>query len=291
MPTEIRRQIFTELLGNRQLHIDHTGYPQWEEDKKGKPRGDWKHTVCDIPWQGVEEYYKIHDEDGYEPECGENTILDRFQCHESCHAHGRRFRDYYGMNPPHTPSGDWEHLDLRALRSCRQIYDECNQILWASNVLYFEDPLMFARFIRERTVASKTPISRLYLIMGQTEVEAWRKILTPTFVRSLAGLRDLHLAAAARFPRSRVPSLIESSTLLSAHMNFISVFSILHLSHVHVRLLHNWAATSESWTKIDRRRMEDRLQKLLLAGGTPTSYYQQVKARRDSKTMKDAFRL
>lgn len=261
-------------------------------------RGEWKHTVCDTDWQGVDEYHQPYDMD--EPidpnnpdSIGEgiavNPMIDHNYClpHQQLLTNDREAHHYRGGSSPTPPP---EQLDLRILRSCRQLYNECSEILWASNLFYFDHPEIFACFVNRCTPAQKASIRKLYLTVDRRYPGQWREVLKVDFAQSLQGLRELHFCAAANFVKSLLPSLMESDSLLSAHMSPITVFRLLPLSHAHVRLLHNWSATEETWTRTDRRSVEGRLEKLLLEGATAEACQEQTEAR-ELKLPEGAFRL
>ena len=313
MPAEVRRQIFTELLGDRQLHIDHTRFRHRYYDttdcfghrKRRKGPGLWKHSVCDSQWQGVEEYSKPFNDEELERNSGnpddiqEGIVANQILTHDNCYAHRQESKgdweaEYYrcGSLSPYlgAPEPPPEQLDLRILRACKKVYNECTQVLWASNLLYFDHPKVFAHFVKERTAAQKAIPMNLYLIMDQGFPGQWRKLLTPKFVLSLKGLREIHIVAVAHFAKSYVPKLLESDLLLSAHLSPVTVFRLLSVNRAYIRAIHNWEATQDSWTKTDRRCIEGRLEKIISSKGDAKASKQQTIAR-SYKLPDEAFQL
>jgi hypothetical protein len=85
---------------------------------------------------------------------------------------------------------------LQVLRTCRQIYPEASRVLWATNTFSFTRPETLKAFMNDRKTAQKQLLKNLHLTMTwnmKQHRRAWEKALTLTLVRSLKGLRTLHL--------------------------------------------------------------------------------------------------
>ena len=64
---------------------------------------------------------------------------------------------------PCPPWAPFEHLDLRILRCCRQLYNESNQVLWARNIFAFEGPDSLRWFMRASSHIQKQLLSKIYM--------------------------------------------------------------------------------------------------------------------------------
>jgi hypothetical protein len=85
---------------------------------------------------------------------------------------------------------------LQVLRTCRQIYLEASRVLWATNTFSFIRPETLKAFMNDRKTAQKQLLKNLHLNMTwnmKQHKRAWEKALTLTLVRSLKGLRTVHL--------------------------------------------------------------------------------------------------
>jgi hypothetical protein len=85
---------------------------------------------------------------------------------------------------------------LQVLRTCRQIYLEASRVLWATNTFSFNRPETLKAFMNDRKTAQKQLLKNLHLDMKwhmKQDKRAWEKALTLTLVRSLKGLRAVHL--------------------------------------------------------------------------------------------------
>ena len=89
-----------------------------------------------------------------------------------------------------------QSMRLKALRVCRQIYSEANQVLWTTNTFSFNDAAFsFHYFMEERTTLQKLLLRKLRLEMDWVwgEDEPWKRALSTTLTRSLAEMRYLRL--------------------------------------------------------------------------------------------------
>jgi hypothetical protein len=85
---------------------------------------------------------------------------------------------------------------LQLLRTCRQIYLEASRVLWTTNTFSFDNPKFLRMFMNDRKTAQKQLLKNLHLDMAwhrRTQKRDWERTLTLTLVRSLKGLRTLHL--------------------------------------------------------------------------------------------------
>jgi len=121
---------------------------------------------------------------------------------------GYPHRNYSEAHDPYLilGTGDWRETHsfsdrdskpyLQVLRTCRQIYLEASRVLWATNTFSFTRPETLKAFMNDRKTAQKQLLKNLHLDMTWSMKEhkrAWEKVLTLTLVRSLKGLRAVHL--------------------------------------------------------------------------------------------------
>lgn len=87
-------------------------------------------------------------------------------------------------------------VDLAVFRVCRQFYFEANKAFWQNTTLSFEDPYSFSRFMEFRTTHQKKGLRNLHLelrLLETSNVGKWNAVFPITLVKSLVGLRVLHL--------------------------------------------------------------------------------------------------
>lgn len=100
-------------------------------------------------------------------------------------------------------------VDLNVLGVCRQLYEEANHLLWATNTFSFEDPKTFGRFFRSLNPAQKRNLTRLHITADIGELAAyyytsayqrarwdnnyWGSVLKIANLNMLRGVQTLHL--------------------------------------------------------------------------------------------------
>ncbi|KAI4150262.1 MAG: hypothetical protein L6R39_002314 [Caloplaca ligustica] len=87
-------------------------------------------------------------------------------------------------------------MHLNVLRSCRQIYDEADHILWTSNTFSLANGITFERFMADRRIQQRRLIRSLRLEMSwynTDDICLWNKALSTALVSSLSGLQTLRL--------------------------------------------------------------------------------------------------
>ena len=181
MPLEIRNKIWKFVLGDRLIHLGYEG--ERRIHTVTEERRSCKHIVC------------RHDRP--EHEMTEKEIHWR-QPHQSCD-HELTLQWGYPMlsrNGVNRKKPDPESMHLTVLRVCRQIYNEANDILWATNTFSFNDAdPTFIDFIESRTTRQKHSLRKLRFQMDWVyeDDKCWNRVLRMTLVRSLIGLRSLRL--------------------------------------------------------------------------------------------------
>lgn len=66
-------------------------------------------------------------------------------------------------------------VDLNVLGVCRQLYEEANHLLWATNTFSFEDPKTFGHFFKGLNPAQKRNLTRLHITadIGESNSDYW----------------------------------------------------------------------------------------------------------------------
>ena len=123
--------------------------------------------------------------------------IDWRQPHQSCDldlSHKQGYRDIQVSNreQPDPP----ESVHLTALRVCRQIYNEANDVLWSTNTISFSEAgPAFAEFMESRTTYQKQTLRKLRLQMDWVyeDEKGWNRSLGVKRLRSMTGIRRLRL--------------------------------------------------------------------------------------------------
>lgn len=189
-PLEVRNRIYRHLLGDRVIHI-HPTLAQWEvfedletpclpcyycdEEYDEHTSQPWYHSVCKYPETIVDEYTAFHADPPTLPE----TYASHLEC-STC------------VNEP----SNLESLDLRILRSCRQLYDECNQILWTTNTFAFSAESTLNKFMITRSPLQKKLLRTIYIRNDEyRNAFGWNNEHPPSMkiVKSFTGLRTVHI--------------------------------------------------------------------------------------------------
>lgn len=125
LPPKIRNKIYSELQGDRLIHIEHTSgaaFPAISPYRR--PRSSaWRRVVCQADCSEIQEDQKTT----YSDLDGDGEEFVWLGPHSKCD-------DSVG-----SLYGDREMLHLQILRSCRQMYIEANQIFWSSNTFSFDE--------------------------------------------------------------------------------------------------------------------------------------------------------
>ena len=205
LPTEIREQIWTEVLGNNLIHLKYL----YEDDdlydddvdfetneslhnslqysrRHGKTYGSaWRHLICE---EDCKEDKPA--EDRVSPKTGRAY---RWHPHRFCDPH------YETPNPYKQPLqfySNHETMRLTVLRVSNQTYAEATRVLWSSNTFSFPDGVTAKRFLMTRTMNQKRLIRSLRFEMQwwlEQYYKEWNSALTMPVVRSLSGLRNLRV--------------------------------------------------------------------------------------------------
>ena len=99
-------------------------------------------------------------------------------------------------------------VDLNVLGVCRQLYEEGNHLLWATNTFSFEDPKTFGKFFGSLNPAQKRKLSKIHI---STDI---------------GGLSSYHSSA---YQRARWDSTYWGKGLKIANLNMLRGVQTLHL--------------------------------------------------------------
>ena len=105
-------------------------------------------------------------------------------------------------------------VDLNALGVCRQLYEEANHLLWATNIFSFEDPRTFEKFFDSLNPAQKRNLTNIHISAdigsgawfsssqyqrARWDSHYWGKALRTSNLNMLRGVQTIHLCLNQRF--------------------------------------------------------------------------------------------
>ena len=104
-------------------------------------------------------------------------------------------------------------VDLNALGVCRQMYEEANHLLWATNIFSFEDPRTFEKFFNSLNPAQKRNLTNIHISVdigngawfssqyqrARWDTHYWGKALKTSNLNMLRGIQTIHLCINQRF--------------------------------------------------------------------------------------------
>ena len=116
-----------------------------------------------------------------------------------------------GKYPEKVPEEERQALEvnLSVLGVCRQLYEEANHLLWATNTFSFDESVAFEKFLGCLNPAQKHNLSSIHIsapiggynnwpYYGFTGYQ-WGKALKATTMNVLRGIRSIHLCLNQRF--------------------------------------------------------------------------------------------
>ncbi len=230
MSFEIRNKIWALLLGDQLIHLDYFGSIRNPAGVgRTGSRQIWRHIVCqcDHPEDEMVENSRRTKTNG-------NEKIIRRQPHRDC--------DVELAYDIRTDREQWGHesMDLKALQVCRQIYNEANIVLWSTNTFSFNDAgISLKHFMKARTTHQKRLLRRLRVEMDWVweEDDLFDRVLHPTFIKSLTGLRCVrlqinHSEETADYQEAKArdgPSLVQTR-----YLEFVRKMAVLPLVKVEV---------------------------------------------------------
>ena len=144
-------------------------------------------------------------------------------------------------------------VDLNMLGVCRQLYEEGNHLLWATNTFSFEDPRTFGKFFGSLNPAQKRKLARIHISAdmigfgsyGTTAYERarydnnyWGKVLKMANLNMLRGVQTLHLCLNQTlmyaFPRINTSADRKIETAMKEDLETLLRLGALSTRHVTV---------------------------------------------------------
>src|SRR5271168_1435331 len=202
LPKEIRDKIWSEVLGDRTIHLRYTEefytiYGERRSPLMTRTPARWKHDICvaDLSEQAIYQQ-SIQDEEGiWRQDCDNH--------HDKCE------------NKAST-------LDLRLLRTNHQIHKEASAILLRTNLFSINDEKCFVRFMQTLDPARKAMLAKLHLsltwkittddLFEETppdpdliDLIPWNEEMPATLIAQLSGLHTLHICMAHGFYDQELP--------------------------------------------------------------------------------------
>ncbi|KAI9707800.1 MAG: hypothetical protein M1836_000762 [Candelina mexicana] len=176
LPPELRNYIYELVLGGRLVHI--LGESSFFQQK-------FDHCVCDneVSEQAIYEESMEMIED-----CPYTSRVDSCdERHEGCH------EDFYE---------ELGRIDPTILLTCRQVYQEARFIPFATNTFSFNEADHLSQFLSKLFPVQRNAIHGIhidYILEENASFKPWNDFFTVENVKSLKGLRRLHLCIEQRF--------------------------------------------------------------------------------------------
>ena len=144
-------------------------------------------------------------------------------------------------------------IDLNTLGVCRQLYEEANHLLWATNIFSFEDPRTFEKFFDSLNPAQKRKLTNIHISAdigtgawfnsqyqrARWDSHYWGKALKTSNLNMLRGVQRLHLCINQSFNCLHPPSSSGEQQLqegMQADLESVLRLRALALKHVTVVL-------------------------------------------------------
>ncbi|KAL8951244.1 MAG: hypothetical protein Q9222_002772 [Ikaeria aurantiellina] len=268
LPTELRMRIWTEVLGERLVHLK---YKCMDEEMDSRDH-DINYIFCfgRSPWRNL-----VCEDDGPEDAPKRKyTPNPRYYCaipgakdlwvypHHDCKLD---HEDVGGSTSPEYR--DYEALSLTILRVSRQMYTEANPILWTTNTFAFPDSLTLQRFMMTRTIHQKRLIRnlRLQMVWDSCRVKFWSKALSMPLVKSLTGLRTLRLNITYQMENWLWHAMKDTFLESTEYTEGLRKLSMLPLTSAEVAFhVLDYVGEDGLWEKADRNECARKLRDLLL---------------------------
>ena len=261
MPLEIRNSIWALVLGDQLIHLEYLDtIAEFASNGQIENRQIWRHIVCDrdCPESVLIEESTRRDRNG-----DEETIWR--QPHHHCDV-----QLAYEIGSEYEQPGH-ESMHLTALRVCRQMYIEANDVLWSTNTFSFNDAaISLDRFMSARTTRQKRSLRKLRLHMDWVwdEDKPYNRVLGMKLIKSLTGLRSLrlqinHSMEAAHYQQMKA---FGDDLFQTRYLTFVHKMAVLPLTNVEVFVgdrSQSWYVEL-LWTAADRMEYAEGIRKILL---------------------------
>ena len=260
LPLEVREKIYEDLLGARLLHIEYTHWQhaEYDEDRMANwPDPDF----CDECRLTCVSCMRDANQDTNPAVDGDCEGEYYYKYHDPCIKHLQPPTPLPFIFSPE-PRVPWpalrsneripnqRALDVTLLRCCRQLYNECNSVLWNRNIFSFNNPWVFLYFMRNLHTARRGQMRNMQLHVSEHVSHIWRKACK--LVESMGGLRSLDLIAFASSRHDWALEMMTDSTRLHRSFEFLLWFRILPIKYVQVRIEQRGRIWENDWTKADR---------------------------------------
>ena len=223
LPSEVREKVLIDLVGENLIHVKYLIREELNDARLAEGK------ELDADHEALMTYHFP-----FPPRISDKRIQGAF-CHAICIAEQSEHRAYVEMikgyatvpSSRSTKSSDERYdirhedyqdlckdghlnaltVDLNVLGVCRQLYEEANFLLWATNGFSFDDPLSFERFLGSLNPAQKRNITSLYfhLKIGHVQdyyrldtLDQWWTALKMPYLNMLRGIEHLHLCLEQR---------------------------------------------------------------------------------------------
>lgn len=249
-PPEVREKILLNVIGDKVIHIRfiegynlaslyaHEGKD--EKEAYGK-KGALRHAICVLSLSGKSAYEEAMCA-GMTKHYGEPSGGSLPSCvkrHNDCTFHSKY--------PDYVLEEDREalKLDLKVLGASRQLYEEANYLLWATNVFSFHDPCSFDKFFASLNPAQKRNLTNLHLEAGSDwDPQSWKIALKKPYLSMLRSVRHLHLCFEQYFTHylggeSRDEAMERSKKDLEDYVEPFLRLRVLPQKHV-TAVVHNF---------------------------------------------------
>jgi hypothetical protein len=283
LPLEIRDRVWSHVFHDGRLlhikHVEHLSDYQYLSDSDSdrdaglgaKWRKTWRNAFCESLDTPYDTYEKSKEK--YQTTPGPDGVLwatiqelDHWFPHRDCERHLELQYPHdhrWGSPTRWVCDSDRETVQFQILRVCHQTYFEANRVFWSNTILSFNDPGSFRQFMADRTSFQKKQLQKLRLeltFLQAEDVKEWNRVIPNTLVKSLSGLRDLHLHVRHEFSCKFVymPSIPQAQNDSMRDMTYENIlnFRILPLKNVTVIWQRNYgyAARPKDWS--DTRNLE-----------------------------------
>lgn len=269
LPAELRDRIWTEVLGERLIHLD---YKYFDDEMEFDDFDDsYEHCFGRSPWRHV-----VCEDDGPEDRPKQKSVPNPkyyfavpgakqrwVYPHDACKL------DYEdpGFSRP-IEYHEHEGMRLTVLRASRQTYTEANRVLWTTNTFSFTDGIALQRFMMTRTISQKRLIRNLRFDMEweRGEERYWNKALSMALVKSLIGLRTLRLNILYDMKQRLWHASDDNFLHYTSWTDGLRRLSTLPLISAEVAFrIREWRSKDPSyWQKGDRDECAQDLKKMLL---------------------------
>lgn len=190
LPKELRnRVLFFVFGGGRLLHI----YRQLITLTNGRE----EHVGTELKW--LTELCKAPEKDsskskGSSPSDTEMSLFENEYLTTKNNIGNDRWVAHspWEEHPSEAVLAKGETIDLRVLRTCRQVYCEANLMMWTTPTFFFTNGYAFRDFVSNRTGPQKSMLRKLHLQIQAGYYSTWQQGLR-NCQRALTSLTELHL--------------------------------------------------------------------------------------------------